>query len=88
VNRNLNATRFFMNDEHIVWTLADTLCPPRPGARHNFAAGISSLLHASTTYSSCPRTSGSRPSKDGASHVTDLDSRLVDDRTILRVRCY
>lgn len=32
-----HATRFFMTDEQIGWTLADTLCPPRPGARHNFA---------------------------------------------------
>jgi chromosome partitioning protein len=31
------ATPFFMTDEQIMWTLADTLCPPRPGARHNFA---------------------------------------------------
>jgi chromosome partitioning protein len=31
-----HATSFFMNGGQIVGTLADTLCPPRPGARHNF----------------------------------------------------
>jgi chromosome partitioning protein len=32
-----HATRFSMTNKLIMWTLADTLCPPRPGARHNFA---------------------------------------------------
>jgi len=32
-----HATPFFMTDDQLGWTLADTLCPPRPGVRHNFA---------------------------------------------------
>jgi chromosome partitioning protein len=31
-----HATPFFLNEDQVVWTLADTLCPPRPSTRHNY----------------------------------------------------
>lgn len=73
-----HAARFFMNDEHIVWTLADTLCPPRPDARHNFARwDIFSPSRFDNLFVVPSNIRLATFEGMEASHVTDLDSRLV-----------
>jgi len=72
------ATPFFMNDEYIRWTLADTLCPPQPGARHNFARwDVFSPSHFANLYvvPSGIRLATFEGLED--SRVSDLESRLT-----------
>jgi len=73
-----HATPFFMNEDQIVWTLADTLCSPQPGARHNF--GRWDVFWPSRFANLYVVPSGIRLATfEGmeASHVTDLESRLA-----------
>lgn len=72
-----HATPFFMNDEHIVWTLADTLCPPRPGARHNFARwDVFSPSRFDNLFVVPSNIRLATFEGMEASHVTDLETRL------------
>jgi chromosome partitioning protein len=73
-----HTTRFFMTYEQIGWTLADTLCPPRPCARNNFARwDIFSPSRFDNLFvvPSNIRLATFEGMED--SHVTDLDSRLA-----------
>jgi len=77
-NPQADATRFFMTDEQIMWTLADTLCPPRPGARHNFARW--DVFAPSRFANLFVVPYGIRLAtfeEMEVSHVTDLESRLA-----------
>ena len=73
-----HATHFLMNADQIGWTLADTLCPPRPGARHNFARwDVFSPSRFANLYvvPSVIRLATFEGME--ASHITDLESRLA-----------
>lgn len=73
-----HATRFLMGADQIVWTLADTLCPPRPGTRNNFAHwDVFSPSRFANLYvvPSATRLATFEGMED--SHVTDLKSRLA-----------
>jgi len=73
-----HATRFFMTDEQIGWTLADTLCPPRPGARHHFAPwDIFSPSRFDNLFVVPSNIRLATFEGMEASHVTDLESRLA-----------
>ncbi|MCA1634462.1 MAG: ParA family protein [Acidobacteria bacterium] len=73
-----NATRFFMKTDQIGWTLADTLCPPDPGARHNFARwDMFSPSRFANLYVVPSAIRLATFEGMEASHVTDLKSRLA-----------
>lgn len=73
-----HATRFLMNDEQIGWTLADTLCPPSPGARHNFARwDVFSSSRFANLYVVPSAIRLATFEGMEVSHVTDLRSRLA-----------
>ena len=73
-----HATRFFMTDEQIGWTLADTLCPPRPGSRHNFARwDVFSPSRFDNLFVVPSNIRLATFEGMEASHVTDLESCLA-----------
>ncbi|MBA3241132.1 MAG: ParA family protein [Acidobacteria bacterium] len=67
-----------MTDEQLGWTLADTLCPPRPGARHNFARWdvFSPSRYVNLYVVPSSIRLATFEGMDG-SHVSDLASRLA-----------
>lgn len=73
-----HATRFFMSADQVGWTLADTLCPPQSGARHNFARwDVFSPSRFANLYVVPSVTRLATFEGMAASHVTDLASRLA-----------
>lgn len=74
-----HATPFFLNEDQVVWTLADTLCPPRPGTRHNY--GHWDVFSPSRFNNLCVVPSSIHLSTfEGLdlSHVFDLKARLTN----------
>lgn len=73
-----HATRFLMSADQIGWTLADTLCPPQPGARHNFARwDVFSPSSFANLYVVPSAIRLATFEGMEVSHVTDLQSRLA-----------
>jgi chromosome partitioning protein len=73
-----HATRFLMSVDLIAWTLADTLCPPPPGARHNFARwDVFSPSRFSNLYVVPSAIRLAMFEGLEVLHVTDLRSRLA-----------
>ena len=72
------ATAFFMTENQIVWTLADTLCPPSIGTRHRFARldlfGSSHFANLSVVPSDIRLATFECLE---FSHITDLKARLA-----------
>jgi chromosome partitioning protein len=71
-------TSFFMSNDQIVWTLADTLCPPSAGTRHHFARldlfGPSRFANLNIVPSSIRLATFESLE---FSHITDLKARLA-----------
>lgn len=73
-----HSTRFLMSVDLIGWTLADTLCPPSPGARHNFARwDVFSPSRFANLYVVPSAIRLATFEGMEVSHVTDLQSRLA-----------